>query len=41
MTSLKMLELHNAAVEMKRRDFFEGHWGPYLLRAAALRVSYR
>jgi len=25
---------------MKRRDFFEGHWGPYLLRAAALPVSY-
>ena len=36
-----MLELHSAAVEMKRRDFFEGHWGPYLLRATALPVQYR
>ncbi|GBF96474.1 arabinose kinase [Raphidocelis subcapitata] len=36
----KMLELHSAAVEMRRRDFFEGHWGPYLLRAAALEPQY-
>ncbi|KAI8470791.1 MAG: Transglutaminase-like superfamily-domain-containing protein [Monoraphidium minutum] len=35
-----MLELHSAAVEMKRRDFFDGHWGPYLLRAAALKVTF-
>lgn len=37
----QLLELHSAAVEMRRRDFFEGHWGPYLLRAAALEPHYR
>ncbi|WIA12875.1 hypothetical protein OEZ85_006496 [Tetradesmus obliquus] len=36
----KMLELHGAAVEMKRRDFLEGHWGPYLQRACSLNVRY-
>eukprot|EP00775_Hariotina_reticulata_P002039 gene2039-2361_t len=36
----KMLEVHGAAVEMKRRDFLEGHWGPYLLRACSLKVNY-
>jgi hypothetical protein len=37
----KMLEVHGAAVEMKRRDFLEGHWGPYLLRACSLKVNYK
>lgn len=37
----KMLEVHGAAVEMKRRDFLEGHWGPYLQRACRLTVRYR
>jgi L-arabinokinase len=37
----KMLELHSAAVEMKRRDFLEGHWGPYLERACSLNVRYK
>lgn len=37
----KKLEVHNAAIEMKRRDFLEGHWGPYLLRACSLTVRYK
>lgn len=37
----KMLEVHGAAVEMKRRDFLEGHWGPYLKRACSLSVKYK
>lgn len=36
----KLLELHHACVEMKRKDFFEGRWGPYLQRAAQLKCSY-
>jgi hypothetical protein len=36
----KKLEVHNAAIEMKRRDFLEGHWGPYLMRACSLTVRY-
>lgn len=37
----KKLEVHSAAIEMKRRDFLEGHWGPYLLRACSLTVRYK
>ena len=36
----KLLEVSGAAVEMKRRDFLAGNWGPYLERAQALRPSY-
>jgi hypothetical protein len=36
----QLLELHGAAVEMRRRDFFAGHWAPYLARAAGLPVCY-
>lgn len=37
----KMLEIHGAAVEIKRRDFLAGHWAPYLQRATTLRPHYR
>jgi L-arabinokinase len=37
----KLLELHDACVEMKRKDFFEGRWGAYLQRATQLKCSYR
>lgn len=36
----KLLEVYDCAVEMRRRDFFEGHWGPYLTRACALTPCY-
>mmetsp|Transcript_46408 Transcript_46408/g.148788 ORF Transcript_46408/g.148788 Transcript_46408/m.148788 type:complete len:787 (-) Transcript_46408:1987-4347(-) len=36
----KLLELHSCQVEMSRRDFFEGNWGPYLERALELAPSY-
>lgn len=36
----KLLELHECSVEMARRDFFAGHWQPYLERAVALRPRY-
>jgi len=37
----KLLEVHGAAVEMKRAAFLEGHWSAYLLHALTLRPSYR
>lgn len=36
----KLLEVHDAAVEMKRRDFVSGNWAPYLRRALELRPKY-
>lgn len=36
----KLLEVHDAAVEMKRRDFLSGNWAPYLQRALRLRPKY-
>jgi galactokinase len=36
----KLLELHDSAVEMKRRDFLAGNWAPYLEAAVALKPSY-
>lgn len=36
----KLLELSDAAVEMKRRDFLAGNWAPYLERAVALNPIY-
>jgi len=34
------MQLHDAAVEMKRRDFLAGNWSPYLQRALALSPHY-
>lgn len=36
----KLLEIHDSAVEMKRRDFLSGNWAPYLERAVALHPCY-
>jgi len=36
----KLLEVHDSAVEMKRRDFLAGNWAPYLEAALALRPNY-
>ncbi|GAB4816629.1 hypothetical protein N2152v2_003675 [Parachlorella kessleri] len=36
-----LLQVHNAAVEMRRRDFVSGQWAPYLQRAKALKPCYR
>ncbi len=36
----KLLELHESAVEMKRRDFLAGNWAPYLEAAVALKPNY-
>ena len=36
----RLLQLHGAAVEIRRRDFLEGTWAPFLLHAASLEVSY-
>eukprot|EP00898_Chlorokybus_atmophyticus_P005965 jgi/Chlat1/636/Chrsp103S00005 len=36
----KLLETHNCAVEMSRRDFFAGNWHPYLDRALKLKPMY-
>jgi hypothetical protein len=33
-------QLHDSAVEMKRRDFLAGNWAPYLERALACKPSY-
>ena len=38
--SPQLLEIHGAAVEIKRRDFVDGHWAPYLRRALTLHVVY-
>lgn len=32
----KLLEVHGAAVEIRRRDFLAGNWAPYLERALSL-----
>lgn len=37
----RLLEAHECAVEMKRRDFLAGNWAPYLEAAARLRPHYR
>jgi hypothetical protein len=36
----KLLEVNDAAVEMKRRDFLNGNWAPYLERALACKPCY-
>lgn len=37
----RLLQLHGAAVEIRRRDFLDGTWAPFLLHAAELRFSYK
>jgi L-arabinokinase len=37
----KLLELNDCMVEMTQRDFFQGHWHPYLQRALLLRPHYK
>ena len=37
----RLLQMHGAAVEIRRRDFLEGNWTPFLAAAAELTVSYR
>ena len=37
----RLLQLHGAAVEIKRRDFLEGTWAPFLLHAAELNFAYK
>lgn len=36
-----LLQLHGAAVEMRRRDFLSGTWANQILQAAQLRPTYR
>ena len=36
----RLLQLHGAAVEIRRRDFLEGTWAPFLVHAASLDVAY-
>jgi L-arabinokinase len=36
----KLLEVHESAVEMKRRDFLAGNWAPYLQAAVTLKPNY-
>lgn len=37
----RLLQLHGAAVEIRRRDFLEGTWAPFLLHAAELNFTYK
>ena len=37
----RLLQMHGAAVEIRRRDFLEGNWTPFLAAAAELTVTYR
>lgn len=37
----RLLQIHNAAVEIRRRDFMEGNWAPFLTAAAELTVTFR
>lgn len=37
----KQLEVHNMAVEIKRRDFLQGNWQPFLLHALTLKPHFR
>eukprot|EP00850_Spirogloea_muscicola_P015467 SM000118S25610 [mRNA] locus=s118:402012:411493:+ [translate_table: standard] len=36
----KMLEFYRCGVEMRRRDFFDGTWAPYLSRALTIKPCY-
>ncbi|KAK9833328.1 hypothetical protein WJX81_006760, partial [Elliptochloris bilobata] len=36
----RLLQLHGRGVEIRRRDFLEGTWAPFLLQAATLRFCY-
>jgi len=37
----RLLQIHNAAVEIRRRDFLEGNWAPFLMSASELKVTFR
>lgn len=37
----KLLELNGAAVEMRRKNFLGGNWGPFLEHAITLEPHYR
>ena len=36
-----LLQLHSAAVEMRRRDFLAGNWAVHILQASELKPAYR
>lgn len=36
-----LLQLHSAAMEMRRRDFLSGNWAAHITRASQLKPSYR
>eukprot|EP00850_Spirogloea_muscicola_P015687 SM000122S25794 [mRNA] locus=s122:376915:386453:+ [translate_table: standard] len=36
----KLLEFYRCGVEMRRRDFFDGTWAPYLSRALTIKPCY-
>ena len=37
----RLLQMHGAAVEIRRRDFLDGNWMPFLAAATELTVTYR
>ncbi len=37
----RLLQIHHAAVEIRRRDFSEGNWAPFLIAASELEVTFR
>ena len=37
----RLLQIHHAAVEIRRRDFLEGNWAPFLMAASELKVTFR
>ncbi len=37
----RLLQIHNAAVEIRRRDFMDGNWAPFLTAAAELTITFR
>ena len=36
----KQLEIHDMAVEIKKRDFLQGNWQPFLLKALKLKPNF-
>ena len=37
----RLLQIHHAAVEIRRRDFLDGNWAPFLVAASGLEVTFR
>ena len=37
----RLLQIHQAAVEIRRRDFLDGNWAPFLIAASELKVTFR